>query len=89
MILKSLNLKLFSLGDPNWGKGKSGKNGTNDDDSRPSFNGSSDDKSGDNSDNKSSDSDDRRTPPRRGDDNPPDLDEVWKDFNKKLGLTSY
>ena len=45
MILKRLYFKLFSLGDPNWGKGKSGKNGANDDDSRPSFNGSNDDKS--------------------------------------------
>ena len=85
MILKRLYYKLFSLGDPNWGKGKSGKNGANDDDSRPSFNGSNDDKSSDKSDNKPSDPDDRRPSPRRGDGNPPDLDEVWKDFNKKLG----
>jgi membrane protease subunit HflK len=84
MILKRLYLKLFSLGDPGWGKGNTGKNGTTGDDSKSDLNGSNDDKSGEKVDNKPSDSDDRRSPPRRGDD-PPDLEEVWKDFNKKLG----
>jgi membrane protease subunit HflK len=85
MILKSLYLKLFSLGDPGWGKGTSGKNGSADDDSKSELNGSDDKKSGEKRDNKSSDSDGRRPSPRSGNENPPDLEEVWKDFNKKLG----
>ena len=85
MILKRLFFKLFSLGDPNWGKGNSGKNGTDDTKSGSGFNSSNDEKPGEKSDNNTSDSEDRKPPPRRGDDNPPDLDEVWKDFNKKLG----
>ncbi|OUT98284.1 MAG: HflK protein [Betaproteobacteria bacterium TMED41] len=84
-MLKRLYIKLFSLGDPGWGKGPSGKNGSNDEDSKPDLNGSADDKPGDKTGSKTPGSDDRRTPPRRGDESPPDLEEVWKDFNKKLG----
>jgi len=85
MILKRLYFKLFSLGDPNWGKENAGKNGSTDNDARTGLKSSNDNKSSDEPDNKPSDSDERRPPPRRGGDNPPDLDEVWKDFNKKLG----
>ena len=34
MILKRLYFKLFSLGDPNWGKENAGKNGSTDNDAK-------------------------------------------------------
>ena len=84
MILKKLYSKLFSLGDPSWGKGTSGKNGSPKDEPQSNINGSKDQQPDEKRDSKPQESNDRRTPPRGGNE-PPDLEEVWKDFNKKLG----
>ena len=85
MILKRLYLKLFSLGDSGWGKNPSGKNSSAGGESKSDVNGSSDEKSSERKDNNGAESDNRRPSPRAGSENPPDLEEVWKDFNKKLG----
>ncbi len=76
---------LFSLGDPSWGKGGSGKSGSDQNGTKSDLNGSNDEKPEDKKDTKLPDPDDRRPPPRGREENPPDLEEVWKDFNKKLG----
>ena len=70
MIINKILFKLFSLGDPKWGKSSTNgeKNG----------NGKS---SGDDDVDKR----DRPSQGGRGENDPPDLEEVWRDFNRKLG----
>jgi membrane protease subunit HflK len=82
--------RLFSIGDPRWGRGPESQDNdnTNDASGRPNGRGQSDNDSGE-ADN------DRQQPqspfgqgnrqgPRRPSEGPPDLDEVWRDFNRRL-----
>ncbi len=84
MILKQLYNKLFSLGDPGWGKDTKGNR--NDEEVKSDLNGAKKNDS-DDKPQKDQPNDERgRNPSSRGTgENPPDLEEVWKDFNKKLG----
>ncbi|OUW02291.1 MAG: HflK protein [Betaproteobacteria bacterium TMED156] len=84
-MLKRLFSKLYSLGDPGWGKTPSKKGDTSSKDSNSDLNGSNSKNSGEKNDGDKSSENDGRSQPRGRDENPPDLEEVWKDFNKKLG----
>lgn len=70
MIINKILFKLFSLGDPKWGKSSTNgeRNGTG------KSNGDDD-----------GDKRDRPSQGGRGESDPPDLEEVWRDFNRKLG----
>ncbi len=77
---------LFSIGDPRWGKGQeSSDSAPKPDQTPPESNGSSNESGQDRPPqarpSSASGSGDRRD--RQGE--PPDLDEVWRDFNRKLG----
>ncbi|MEY3046779.1 MAG: transrane protease protein [Pseudomonadota bacterium] len=79
--------RFFSIGDPRWGRGPESQDNENANDSSGRSNGRGP------SDSDSNESDnDRQSPfgqgnrqgPRRPNDGPPDLDEVWRDFNRRL-----
>jgi len=79
--------RFFSIGDPRWGRGPDSQDNENANDSSGRSNGRGP------SDSDSNESDnDRQSPfgqgnrqgPRRPNDGPPDLDEVWRDFNRRL-----
>jgi membrane protease subunit HflK len=78
---------LFSIGDPRWGKGQdSSDSASKPDQPNPESNGASNGSSNESGQDRPqqsrpSGSGDRRD--RQGE--PPDLDEVWRDFNRKLG----
>jgi membrane protease subunit HflK len=74
---------LFSIGDPRWGKGQeSSDSAPKPDQTTPESNGSSNESGQDRPQQaRPGASGDRRD--RQGE--PPDLDEVWRDFNRKLG----
>jgi membrane protease subunit HflK len=81
--------RFFSIGDPRWGRGpESQGNDTNDSSGRPNGQGPSDadPKDADNGRGspQSSPGQGNRQEPRRPNDGPPDLDEVWRDFNRRL-----
>jgi len=67
--------EIFSLGDPRWGKGSdsSDSKGEGGNESRPESQGGQE---------PSNNNDNRR--PSGGGNQPPDLDEVWRDFNRRL-----
>ena len=73
--LKRFLLGVFNLNDPRWGKGDEPSAGDKDD----------------NGDRRGEDPEAGRQPPRGqrpqqgGNQGPPDLDELWRDFNRKLG----
>ena len=74
-VLKRFLLGVFNLNDPRWGKDEGSSEGGRDD----------------NGDRRPDDADAGRQPPRdqrpkQGpNQGPPDLDELWRDFNRKLG----
>jgi membrane protease subunit HflK len=81
--------RLFSIGDPRWGRGPESQDNENANDSSGRSNG----RGPTDSDSNDVDNDrDRQSPfgqgnrqgPRRPNDGPPDLDEVWRDFNRRL-----
>jgi membrane protease subunit HflK len=76
ILFKSIYKNILSLGDPKWGKSSD-----NEENSSSNENQGNNDKKGSNGDGR-----DKPTRPRpTSENNPPDLEEVWKDFNKKIG----
>tara|TARA_E500000178_G_scaffold356295_1_gene433126 strand:+ start:98910 stop:100298 length:1389 start_codon:yes stop_codon:yes gene_type:complete len=74
MTLNNILKNLLSMGDPKWGKAS--------DDDKKSSEGDKNENSGRGESN--GDGRDNRSRPE-SQNNPPDLEEVWKDFNRKLG----
>lgn len=83
--------RLFSIGDPRWGRGPESQDNdnTNDSPGRPNGQGPTEPGSKDADNDRPSPQppfgQGNRQGPRRPNDGPPDLDEIWRDFNRRLG----
>jgi modulator of FtsH protease HflK len=71
---------MFNLNDGQWGR-KDGKSNSDESSSKPE----SDKSNGDGADNREPRQTPRGGPSGGGNQGPPDLDELWRDFNRKLG----
>ncbi len=79
ILFRSIFKNLFSIGDPKWGKSSEKENNSS----------SSENQDNDKKDTNGDGRDNIRRPSRpsrpSSENSPPDLEEVWKDFNRKIG----